>query len=73
MSEPLMTPQQAQAELGISARSTFWDVVNEHHVERIEYTSKCIRFPVRVIKALKEKCTVRGAADRARLADGRRS
>lgn len=73
MNDPLLTPLEAQLEMGITSRSTFWDIVSLKKVPRVEYSAKCIRFRKSVIDALIAKHTVSTAADRARLADGRRS
>lgn len=73
MNDKLLSPQEAQRKMGITAKSTFWDIVTAKKVKRVEYTAKCIRFPESAIDELIAKHTVDSAAARARLADGRRS
>lgn len=72
MTDPLITPAEAQRMLAVP-RSTFWEIVAEEKVERVEFSPRVIRFHKSKIEALIEKHTVRAPSDRDRLADGRRS
>jgi predicted DNA-binding transcriptional regulator AlpA len=75
MNDRLITPQEAQRKMGVTSRSTFWEIINKNAklAPRVEYTPKCIRFLESGIDALIEKHLVKSPGDRARLADGRRS
>jgi predicted DNA-binding transcriptional regulator AlpA len=71
-----VSTQTAMAILGVTARSTFWDVLGEDNlkiVHPIRLTSRCIRFYEHEIVALRDARTVRTSGDLRRLADGRRS
>ncbi len=73
MNDRLITPQEAQRKMGIASKSTFWQIVTEKKIVRVEYSRKCIRFPESAIDEMIKKHTISCAADRARLADARRS
>jgi predicted DNA-binding transcriptional regulator AlpA len=73
MHDPLITAQEAARRMGIASRSTFWDLVDAKRVPRVAYSRKCVRFRQSVIDALIAHHTVADAADRARVADGRRA
>lgn len=72
MNARLITPREAQTKMGVTSRSTFWEIINANKVERVEYSPKCIRFPEPAIDALIAQHIVKSPSDRARLADGRR-
>lgn len=73
MSDRLISPQEAQRKMGITSKSSFWDIIARKKVERVEYSPTFIRFWESKIDALIAQHTVSGPFDRARLADGRRS
>lgn len=72
MSPALWTPQEARLYLGIPLTS-FWRLVHDKRVPRVQYSARLVRFDPAVIKALRAAHEVRTPADVDRLADGRRS
>lgn len=73
MNERLLTPQEAQRKMGVTSKSTFWDIIAHNpNLPRVQYSPRCIRFPESGINDLIAKHLVASPADRARLADGRR-
>lgn len=71
MNDRLISAKEAKTKMGLPT-STFWDVIADEKIERVEYTPKCIRFWESKIDALIVRRTVKSPADRTRLADARR-
>lgn len=73
---PDMTPQQTQARLGLTSRTTFWRSiwkgVDAGVVKVISHGPRCIRFDADSVEAWRKQLMAGSVADLRRLADGRR-
>lgn len=66
----LISASSARKIMGVP-NSTFWKIAHERGLTIVEYSAKVKRVYEDEVLALIEKRSVRGAADRARLADAR--